>query len=162
MRSISPKRQGYVTYLPPGVPITLKALKPKPYPENPRTVGEHVRKRRLEAGLSQAALARTLRVSAFTIIGWEKGRITPPTVTMGRVIQWLGYDPMPPGETLAERLKAKRRAMGWSQEEAAKVLGVHRSVFADWERGGRVHFRSYRRLLARFIGPPAGDAFFRA
>jgi transcriptional regulator with XRE-family HTH domain len=134
------------------VPITLKALKPKPYPENPRSVGEHIRKRRLEAGLSQAALARMLKVSSFTIVGWEKSRISPPTVTMGRVIQWLGYDPMPPGETLGERLKAKRWVMGWSQKDAAKALGVHPSVISEWERGGRVHFRSYRRRLARFLG----------
>ena len=98
------------------------------------------------------ALARKLRVGSSTIAGWEKGRITPPTVTMGRVMQWLGYDPMPTGGSLAERLLAKRRAMGWTQEEIAKALGVHRSVYADWERGGRVHFRAYRRHLARFLG----------
>ena len=144
--------QGCVSLLPPGVRITLKALKPKPYPEDPKSIGEHVRKRRLEARLTQAELARLLKVSPFTVVGWEKGRITPPTVTMGRVIQWLGYDPMPRGESLAERLLAKRRAMGWTQEEAAKALGVHRSVYADWEQGGRVHFRAYRRRLARFLG----------
>jgi DNA-binding XRE family transcriptional regulator len=75
--------QGYVSYLPSGVPVTLRALKPKAYPENPQTIGEHVKKRRLETRLSQVTLARMLRVSPFTIIEWEKGRITPPTVTMG-------------------------------------------------------------------------------
>jgi transcriptional regulator with XRE-family HTH domain len=152
MMSISPNLHGYVSFLPPGVRITLRALKPKAYPENPRSVGEHVKKRRLETGLSQVALARLLRVCPFTVTGWEKGRLIPPTMTMARLIGWLGYDPLPQGESLAERLKARRRAMGWSQEEAARKFGVERSVFARWERGGRVHFRVYRRRLAQFLG----------
>ena len=134
--------------------ITLRALKPKAYPEKPQTIGEHVKKRRAETGMSQSTFGRLLKVSPFTVAGWERGRIIPPTVIMGRVIRWLGYDPLPQGETLAERLRAKRRATGWSQSEAAQHLGVDRSVFAKWEAGGKVYSRPHRIRLAEFTDLP--------
>jgi hypothetical protein len=36
-----------------GVRLTLKSLKPRDYVENPRTLGQHLKKRRRELGLLQ-------------------------------------------------------------------------------------------------------------
>ena len=57
--------------------------------------------------------------------------------------------PFPKPRSLPKRLLAKWRAMGWSQIDAAKVLGVDRSVRAKWERGSRV--APQVRRCARFL-----------
>jgi len=36
-----------------GVPLRLKSLRPKDYPEMPRTLGQHLKKRRRKLGLLQ-------------------------------------------------------------------------------------------------------------
>ena len=57
----------------------LKARRPLPrgYPAEPRTLGEAIRKRRLDLGLSQVAMARQLGVDPWTLLNWEKGRTQP-------------------------------------------------------------------------------------
>jgi DNA-binding XRE family transcriptional regulator len=46
-------------------------------PVNPQTVGEHIRKVRIERGLSQKEVAAIIRVCEDTITGWENGRSKP-------------------------------------------------------------------------------------
>jgi DNA-binding XRE family transcriptional regulator len=43
-----------------------------PYPRAPRTLGEHLKKRRCELGLRQKDAAQLLGVNEFTYLGWEK------------------------------------------------------------------------------------------
>ncbi len=90
---------GRVAFLPLG-PITLKSFKPLPYKVTPKTLGEHLRKRRFEAGLLQKELALRLRVNAWTLLGWEHDRHIPPPRFWARLIAFLGYDPFPSGERL--------------------------------------------------------------
>ena len=47
-------------------PITLKTLKRKETDFEPKTVGDHLRKRRLQLGLTQKAFAKLLRVNQCT------------------------------------------------------------------------------------------------
>jgi len=49
-------------------------------------------------------------VSQFSVINWERGacqRTAAPTLR--RIIEFLGYDPLPAGTIIPERLRAKRR-----------------------------------------------------
>jgi len=80
------------------VPITLKALKPKETDFEPQTLGEHVRKRRLELGLTQSQAAEQLGASPWTVLNWEKGHTEPPIESMPAIIRFLGYDPLPGAE----------------------------------------------------------------
>jgi transcriptional regulator with XRE-family HTH domain len=120
------------------VPITLKALKPKEANLEPRTLGEHVRKRRLELRLTQKQAADRLGVSAWTVLNWEKGNTEPPIESMPIIFGFLGYDPFPEPKTLPERMLAKRRAIGWSIKEAARQLGVDEGTWGAWESGATV------------------------
>ncbi|MBI1951143.1 MAG: helix-turn-helix transcriptional regulator [Acidobacteria bacterium] len=45
--------------------VTLRGQKPRPprYPEVPKTLGDHLRRRRLDLGISQRELAERLGVS---------------------------------------------------------------------------------------------------
>src|SRR6185437_6554048 len=93
----------------PWVPARLKALKPKDWTDEPRTLGDHLKKRRREFDLLQREAAVRLGVSVDTYRGWEIGRIRPGPGSWMRIIGWLGYDPTPEPNSIGERLRAKRR-----------------------------------------------------
>ena len=136
----------------PLVHIRLVAPRPKSYPEDPQTLGEHIKKRRLELGLTQAEAARRLKVNPWTVLNWETGRSEPPIRSMPAILAFLGYDPFPPPETVAERLLQTRRKHGWSTDEAASQVGVDRTTWRDWERGQLVLFRKHRAKVAELLG----------
>ena len=138
-------------------PITLKALKPKETDFEPQTLGEHVRKRRLELRLTQKQAAERLGVNPWTVLNWEKDHTAPPIESMPAIIRFLGYDPFPEPKNIPERLLAKRRAMGWSIKEAARQLGVHEGTWGDWERGGVILYRNHRLLVAQYLDLPEGE-----
>lgn len=135
----------------PWVPVTLKCLKPKETDFTPERLGEHIRKRRLTLGLSQAQVAARIGVSSNTVLNWEKGHNEPPVEAIPRIVQFLGYDPFPAAATLSERMRAKRRRMGWTIREAADALGVDETTWGDWERSGVVCWPRYQKLLAIFL-----------
>ena len=142
----------------PCLPVTLKCLKPRETDFEPKTIGEHIKKRRLLLKLTQKALAGILKVSQFSVINWEGGDFQPSNVfTLHRVIEFLGYDPLPEGQTIPEQLRAKRRQMGWDQRELAEHFKVDRCTVTDWELGGTIMMRSHRTMVARFLGLAEAD-----
>ncbi len=56
--------------------MTLKASKPASpaYPKSLETLGDHIRKRRLDLGLEQQQVAARLGVSESTVWNWENDR----------------------------------------------------------------------------------------
>jgi transcriptional regulator with XRE-family HTH domain len=51
---------------------------PKGYPVPPVTIGEHLRKRRLDLGLLQSQVAERIGVTPSTVWNWEHGRLPKP------------------------------------------------------------------------------------
>lgn len=100
-------------------------------------------------------LAGVLEVTQFTVINWERGHVQPtrPGV-LRRVVDFLGYDPRPPAAiaTLPDKLRAKRREMGWGQRELAKALGVDGSTVTRWEQGRTIMKQAHRASVAQFLG----------
>lgn len=105
-----------------GVPLTLKAQKPKDYSETPQTLGQHLKKRRRELGLLQREVAAQMGIDTFTYINWEKDRTRPIASRFRPVIDFLGYDPSPEPASLADRLHAKQRATGLTFDQVAAHL----------------------------------------
>ena len=138
-------------------PITLKALKPKETDFEPQTLGEHVRKRRLELRLTQKQAAERLGVNPWTVLNWEKDHTEPPIESMPTIIRFLDYDPFPVAKNIPERLLATRRAMGWSIKEAAWQLGVDEGTWGAWEQGKTILFRRHRLLVARLVDLPKDE-----
>ena len=120
----------------PLVSITLKALKPKESDFEPRTLGEHIRKRRCELRLSQKEAAERLGWRWRTVFNWENGKTTPALESIPAIIGFLGYDPFPEAASLSDRLAAVRRANGWTIKQAAEQLGVDEGTWARWENFG--------------------------
>ena len=133
------------------MPIRLKALKPKDTDFEPHTLGEHIRKRRLELRLTQRQAAKRLHVNPWTVLNWEKGHTEAPIESMPAILRFLEYDPFPVPVTLPERMLAKRRAMGWSIREAARRLGVDEGTWGAWERGTVAPWPRYMKLLGQFL-----------
>ena len=70
--------------------VTLRGQKPLPpaYPRELRTIGDQLRKRRLDLGLRQKDVARLLGVDETTVYNWEGHRTSP----LGRVrLEMLGF-----------------------------------------------------------------------
>jgi transcriptional regulator with XRE-family HTH domain len=146
-----PQGQGFIALL-HFVPIKLESLKLKETDFEPRTLGEHVRRRRLEMKLTQKEVAAQFGVVSWTILNWEKGHTEPPIGSIPGIIRLLGYDPFPGPNTLSEHLLAKRREMGWAIEQAARTLGVDPSTWRNWEGGQTILYRQHRVVVARLLG----------
>ena len=65
------------------------------YPHSPKTIGEHLRKRRLDLKLLQKDVARTIGCTALTLVNWEKGHTKPSVNHMAGVVGFLGFNPLP-------------------------------------------------------------------
>lgn len=77
----------------PFLRITLKYLKRKTFDFEARSLGEHIRRRRLELGLTQWQAGERLGVSGWTVANWEKGYTKPIIAARGTLVTFLGYDP---------------------------------------------------------------------
>jgi DNA-binding XRE family transcriptional regulator len=64
-----------------------------PIAKEPTTLGQHLKKKRFQAGLRQAQIARILKVSCRTLSLWECDRIYPAWAFQPRIIAYLQYDP---------------------------------------------------------------------
>ncbi|MFN0314181.1 MAG: helix-turn-helix domain-containing protein [Burkholderiales bacterium] len=132
--------------------MTLKGLIPKQTDFIPQTIGEHIKKRRLELGLTQQEAATRLGVTPFTVLHWETGATkTIPVKAMPGIIAFLGYDPFPKAETIGGQIKAYRRKTGLSLRQFADQLGVDASTIRNWEWGQVILLRAHRELVANFL-----------
>ena len=120
--------------------VHLRGQRPLPpaYPRQLRTLGDHLRKRRLDLGLLQKDVARQLGANADTVKNWEVGHTDPALWFVPRIIRFLGYvsfDTTRDSSPLADRLKAYRRLHGVSQKQLATRFGVDPSTILQWEHG---------------------------
>jgi DNA-binding XRE family transcriptional regulator len=76
-----------------------------------------------------------LRVNVNTIVSWEVGRAKPKLSYLPGIIVFLGYDPVPRGETLGERLRREWERRGLTQERCARHLGIATCTLQKLEAG---------------------------
>ena len=114
-------------------PKLLKSLKPRPWALLPRTLGEHLKKRRMELGLWQRDLRVRFKLEKETYANWEKDRCKPAMKHWSGIIEFLGYDPSPEPATLGEQLLGYRRRHGLSRRALALRLGVDEATLWRWE-----------------------------
>ena len=117
--------------------LALKASKPKPpeYPKELKTLGGHIRKRRLDLGLFQRQVADQIGVDTTTIWNWECHKSSPRVHDIPAIIQFLGYQPLPNPSSLAEKLLVARKALGLTQRVMAKRFGIDPTTLSKLERG---------------------------
>ena len=138
--------------------IRLTGRKPLPvaYPRELRTLGDHLRKRRLDLGLLQREVAEKLGVDEMTVCNWEINRTSPQLRFIPRIIEFLGSVPDDTqAESLGQQIVAARRRLGLSQRELVHCLVIDPSTLGRWEKGDGPPSQRYREMLLALL---AGQA----
>jgi site-specific DNA recombinase len=125
-------------------------------PEELETIGDHLLRRRLMLKLIQRQVANQLGVNVSSLRNWEANRSEPAVEFMPAIVKFLGYNPLPPGTTWAERLVNGRTAAGLTQRESAQRIGVDQGTLARWERGEREPTGAFAVRTTRFLATLEG------
>lgn len=118
--------------------IRLRAHRPLPssYPKALYTLGDHLRKKRLDLGLLQKDIAKILGGNVDSVCNWENSRASPRLYLTPRIVKFLGYVPDQPTSTdPGLRIRLIRRSLGIRQDLLAQQLEVDPSTLGRWERG---------------------------
>jgi transcriptional regulator with XRE-family HTH domain len=107
--------------------------------------------------LLQREAAAAIGIATETYINWEKDRTRPTPAQFRPVIDFLGFDPTPRAETLAERLEAKRRMLGVTFDQVAQHLGWDRASLFRYVRGIWRMKPDRRAALEEFLAAPLAD-----
>jgi transcriptional regulator with XRE-family HTH domain len=134
--------------------FTLLAKKPtsRAYPVSLTTLGDHIRKKRLDLGLFQKDVAAAIGVDNGTITNWEKWRSEPELRFIPKIIEFLGYRPDGTKPvSLGETIRHYRQMRGISQKELARELGIDPSTLAKYEVDKNKRCTALGGLLKRLV-----------
>jgi transcriptional regulator with XRE-family HTH domain len=130
-------------------PLTIQL--PRELIQEPVTLGDHLRRRRLELGLYQKDVAIQIDVTTSTIWNWENGWSTIAMGCMPKVIKFLGYNPIPCPEALMERLAWYKQAKGLPLEKLGAEMGRDPEQLADWLTGRHNPCRRNQKEIEEFL-----------
>lgn len=103
------------------------------------TLGDHIRKKRLNLKIFQRDVAKILGTDTDTVTYWETNRTEPSPTFIPKIISFLGYVPLSIlPEDPRKRFVAVRRLIGMSQKEFANILSVDQRTLRKWENGKRL------------------------
>ena len=129
--------------------VVLKAHKTKSY--EPVTLGEHLKKCRLERTLTQGNAVAFLSVSVETLHNWETAKTAPAVKHWPAIMEFLGYCPYQRPRSLGDRLRLHRMHRGLTFEELAEMLGIDPGSIACWEAGEQEPRGKYRKLIEAVV-----------
>jgi transcriptional regulator with XRE-family HTH domain len=133
--------------------LTLKGYKSKSYPklEECKTLGDHLKRRRLQRGLRQIDVAPILGIDNFTLGNWEKGATEPMVWYYPAIMDFLGYCPYQQAVTLGDQLRLHRTHRGLSHRDLARELCVDPGSISRWETEDRQPRKRLLRRLKQFF-----------
>lgn len=100
----------------------------------PQTIGEHLRKKRLEQGLLQEDVAKLIGVTTDCITNWENNRGIPQVQFMPAIVKFIGFVPLEIDDgTLCGQILLYRNMHGLSHKKLGKIIGVDASTIGSWE-----------------------------
>lgn len=122
------------------------------YPTSLNTLGDHLRKVRLDRGLSQPQVAKLLKVTPDTITGWELKRHQPPARLAKGIIHFLGYIPFQvEGLSIGKKLYFARLLSGKTQDQVAAEIGCDGSNLRRIELSQRNPRKEIYYKIQKFI-----------
>ncbi|MGA1868534.1 MAG: helix-turn-helix transcriptional regulator [bacterium] len=116
-----------------------------------KTIGDHIRKKRIELRLTQKELAQKIGTSEVTIYNWENNYAKLSIKWWPKIIDFLGYAPYSPPQSLGDRLAAYRRFQGLTQKEVARKMGVNKTTIRDWENREHIPKEKFFKIIQRFF-----------
>lgn len=134
--------------------LTLKAPKPLPpnYPLQIKSLGDHIKKKRLDLKIFQKEAAKKIGVDETTIWFWENNRVEPSISYIPKILEFLGYIPFKAKhDSLGEKIIAFRRIHGLSQKKLASLIGIDSTTIGSWERDEHKPIKTHLSKLTLFI-----------
>ena len=134
--------------------FTLKARKPLPkaYPRELVTIGDHLRKKRLDLKLFQKDVAKIIGCNVCNIRNRENNYSEPVLKFIPKIIDFLGYAPYDVSKlTFGERIKIARESKGLSIRGLARELGVDPKTIWSWENNKHEPNKELKEKLKRFV-----------
>jgi transcriptional regulator with XRE-family HTH domain len=107
----------------------------RPYPVEPKTLGDSLLKSRRDRGLRQIDVAEQIGTTLASIRNWEGNRNDASFEFQRRVYDFIGMCPYDATLPLGGRLRERREYLGYSVKTVAKILGCDPCTVASWERG---------------------------
>jgi|GEM_PF-581550 len=102
--------------------------------KDPKTIGDHIRNRRLKLHLFQKDVANIFKVSVDTITNWENNRSVPQIGYYKKLIEFLEFFPFEiDTSTEGGKIREYRYRNGLSCKELGDLIGVHQTTIMDWE-----------------------------
>lgn len=93
------------------------------------TLGDHLRKVRIQRKLSQPQVAKMINVSDETILSWEKNNTEPTPKDASKIIKFLGYFPFEwENESLSTKVRYARMVSGQTLRQMGKDIVVDAST----------------------------------
>jgi transcriptional regulator with XRE-family HTH domain len=140
--------------------LRLKATGTNPdYPKSLRSLGEQVRKKRLDLQLKREQVAEQLGVSCETLTNWEMGHREPQPEFIPSIIHFLGYDPFPKPSSFGEKLSQERLRRGLSRRGLGALVRVDKARLGRWEEGRSKPSLVVASRVASFFGWSESDPF---
>ncbi len=125
---------------------------PDGYPVNPKTIGEHIRKKRMDDIFMQSDIANIIGVSEGSIWNWENG--THPSVKcVPGIIKYLGYIPFESpenGDTIG-RLRYFKLINGLTIKQLGKTMGRSHEQLTDWISGRTKPSKKNLEIINAFV-----------
>lgn len=122
------------------------------FPDKLVTLGDFLRQKRLERGLSQQEVAKTLQASDVSVTGWELNRNAPTAKYAKRIIEFLGELPFSiEGLPFYKQVQYARLTSGLTQAQVAKKIGCDSSNLRLIEKGIRRPNKRLREKLEGFV-----------
>ncbi|HUI28917.1 MAG TPA: helix-turn-helix transcriptional regulator [Candidatus Acidoferrales bacterium] len=138
--------------------VQLIAKKPpsKLYPKALLTLGDHIRKKRLDLNLHQIGAAKIINVNEMTIVGWELNYCKPLTRHIPKIIDFLGYVPenLFPTSTTGQKVRRYRLLHGISRKQLAKQLHIDEHTLCRLEMDKGKTSREIVKKITGFLRAP--------
>jgi len=132
------------------IAIPLKIPRPIEFLQEPVTLDDHLRRRRLELGLYQKDVAAEIGVTTSTIWNWEHGWSIDQRY-LPRIIAFLNYNPIPCPKDPLERLAWYKQVNGLTFEELGAKMSRDPEQLADWLSGRHTPCRRNRGEIEQFL-----------
>ena len=140
----------------------IRVITLRPYPFLPVTLGDYLRKTRLDLNLTQGQVAKDiLQTSVDNVRNWEANRGEISLRFRPRVIEFICYCPCNVSLLIGQKLKERRENFGLSVKELARLLNVDPCTIASWERCEHQPSQKSLKIIEGFLKSVAVDKIFR-
>lgn len=139
-----------------------RVITPRPYPYAPVTLGDYLRKKRLDLNLTQKQVAADiLKTSVQNIRNWEANRGQISLCFRPKINEFIGFCQCDVSLPLGLRLKERRENFGLSIKKLSIILNVDVCTIAYWERGEHQPSQKSIKIIEGFLKSYSPEKFFQ-